>query len=212
MILALVNQKGGAGKTTLALHLAGQWARQGMRICLIDADPQGSALDWAEQRAAEGHQRLFGVIGLSRETLHIEAREQAASVDHVIIDGPPRVAALMRSALIAADLALIPVQPSALDGWASAEIVSLVAEARGFHPSLDARFVLNRCDPRTLIARRARAALADRQPAPLTTGIAQRVLFAQVMAQGSLASEADPGGPAACDIARLAAEIMAITR
>lgn len=212
MIVALVNQKGGVGKTTLALHIAGRWARQGARICLIDADPQGSALDWSEQRAATGLDRLFGVIGLSRETLHVEARAQAEVADHVIIDGPPRVAALMRSALVAADLALIPVQPSALDGWASAEIVSLIAEARGFHPGLEARFILNRCDPRTLIARRARAALVDQEPAPLAANIAQRILFAEVMAQGRLVDEVDPEGLAAREIASLGDEILACGR
>ena len=65
MIVALLNQKGGVGKTTLALHLAGRWAREGKRTIVIDADPQGSALDWSEQRAREGLPRLFGVIGLA---------------------------------------------------------------------------------------------------------------------------------------------------
>ena len=73
MIVALLNQKGGVGKTTLALHLAGAWAAQGLRVLVIDADPQGSALDWSEQRGREGLPRLFGVLGLARETLHREA-------------------------------------------------------------------------------------------------------------------------------------------
>lgn len=135
MIVALLNQKGGVGKTTLALHLAGQWAREGRRVTVIDADPQGSALDWSAQRAREGLPRLFGVIGLARDTLHHEAPALAQGADHVVIDGPPRVAALLRSALLAADLVLIPAQPSPFDGWASAEMLRLLEEARLFVPA-----------------------------------------------------------------------------
>ena len=77
MIVALLNQKGGVGKTTLALHLAGEWARGGNSVTLIDADPQGSALDWSERRSHEGLPRRFGVIGLARDTLYHEAPEEA---------------------------------------------------------------------------------------------------------------------------------------
>ncbi|MBF0851759.1 AAA family ATPase [Gluconobacter sp. R75690] len=207
MIVAFLNQKGGVGKTTLALHLAGQWAREGRRVTVIDADPQGSALDWSAQRARERLPRLFGVIGLARDTLHHEAPALAQGVDHVVIDGPPRVAALLRSALLAADLVLIPAQPSPFDGWASAEMLRLLAEARLFRPGLLARFVLNRCAARTVIARETRLALAGHEPVALSARIGQRVAFADAARSGRLVSDLRPQGIAAREIAALTTEI-----
>jgi chromosome partitioning protein len=207
MIVALLNQKGGVGKTTLALHLAGAWALQGRRVTVIDADPQGSALDWSEQRAKEGCPRLFGVLGLARDTLHRETPEIARGVDHVVIDGPPRIAGLMRSALLAADLVLVPAQPSPFDGWASGEMLNLIREARIFRPELVARFVLNRYAARTIIARETGDALTEHDPPVLAARIGQRVAFADAARTGQLVFEVENGGAAAREITALAAEI-----
>jgi chromosome partitioning protein len=206
MIVALLNQKDGVGKTTLALHLAGHWGRQGKRVTLIDADPQGSALDWSEQRARRRFGRLFGVIGLARGTRHREAPELARDADHVVIDGPPRIAALLRSALLAADAVLVPAQPSPFDGWASAEMLDLIAEARIFRPALVARFVLNHCPARTIIAREMAQSLADRDPPALAARISQRVIFADAARTGQLVFEQRTCGAAAREIAALAAK------
>lgn len=210
MIIALLNQKGGVGKTTLALNLAGRWAAQGRRVTVLDADPQASALDWAQARSQAGLARTFGVVGLPRETLHQETPDLARGTDHVIIDGPPRVAPLLRSALLAADLVLAPVQPSPLDGWASAEMLRLIGEARVYRPSLRARFVLNRCAARTIIARETAEALTRQEIGALRQRIGQRVVFATAMQSGQLAAELDPLGAAAAEIERLAAELEAL--
>src|SRR3546814_19500627 len=86
----------------------------------------------------------------------------------------------MRSALLAADLVLIPVQPSPLDGWATAEMLTLLGEARIYRPDLKARFLLNRCAARTILARETAETLADPDPPPPLTPIGQRIHFAHV--------------------------------
>ena len=207
MIVALLNQKGGVGKTTLALHLAGAWSAQGQRVLVIDADPQGSALDWAEQRVREGLPRLFGVVGLARETLHKELPDLGRDVDHVVVDGPPRVAGIARSALLAADMVVIPAQPSPFDGWASGEMLRLLDEARIFRPQVRARMLLNRCAVRTVIARETAEALLDQDPPVLASRIGQRVAFADAARTGRLVSEVAAGQIAAREISAFAAEL-----
>ena len=208
MIIPLLNQKGGVGKTTLATHVAGELALRGQQVILLDADPQGSALDWTQRRSQQGLPRLFSAVGLARETLHQEAPELARRSDHVVIDGPPRIAALARSALLAADRVLVPVQPSPYDLWASAEMVALVREAQVFRPALQAAFVINRRGITTGIGREARSALAE-QPLPsLQSEIRQRIVFADSVAAGQLARELAPDSTAAREITALTDELL----
>ena len=118
----------------------------------------------------------------------------------------------MRSALLAADLVLIPAQPSPFDGWAPGEMLKLIAEARIFRPQLVARLVLNRCGARTIIARETAELLVDHDPPVLGSTVGQRVAFADAARSGRLVSEIADDGPAARDIAALTAEIERLMR
>ncbi len=152
--------------------------------------------------------RLFSAVGLARETLHQEAPELARRADHVIIDGPPLIAALARSALLAADRVLIPVQPSPYDLWASAEMVNLIREAQVFRPTLRAVFAINRRVSTKVIGREPRSALAD-QPLPaLQADVCQRIAFAGSVAAGRLACELAPDSVAAREVSSLVDELL----
>lgn len=205
MIVALLNQKGGVGKTTLATHIAGELALRDQHVVLLDADPQGSALDWTQRRSQQGLPRLFGAVGFAHETLHQEAPELARRCDHVVIDVPPRIAAWARSAF---DGVQVSVQPSPYDLWASAEMVAPIREAQVFRPALCAAFIINRRVSTTVIGREARQALAE-QPLPaLLAEVHQRIVFADSVAAVRLARETSSDSAAAREITVLVDELL----
>ena len=205
MIVGVLNQKGGVGKTTLSVNLAACLARTGARVLLIDADPQGSSLDWAAARQGEP---LFSVVGFPRATIHKEIAQLGLGYDHIIIDGPPRVTDLARSAIMASDIVVIPVQPSPYDIWAAEEVVKLITEARVYKENIKSVFVVNRKITNTAIGRDVREALAAYPIHVLDASVAQRVVLAEAAAQGQAIFEIDPTGPAVAEMEAVAAELM----
>ncbi len=205
MIIALLNQKGGVGKTTLAVHLAEVLSRLDKSVLLVDADPQGSALDWAANRPDNPR---FPVLGLPKPTLHRELPAIAKNHDFVLIDGPPRVNELARAAIMASDVVLIPVQPSPFDVWAAKEIVDLLREASAFKENIKSAFVINRKIVNTAIGRDVVEALSSYPVPVLKTSIGQRVAFAECAAQGLTVLHTDPNGPASQEVVSLAKELL----
>ena len=204
MIISLLNQKGGVGKTTLSVHIATAFAQLGKRLLLIDADPQNSSLDWAASRQ---QQPLFPVMGLPKSNLHRELPFFVQNYDIIVIDGPPRVHDIARSAIIASSLVLIPVQPSPLDIWAAKEIVDLLAEATIFKPELKSAFLINRKVVNTAIGRDVVDTLLEFDLPIFNTSICQRVLFAESIATGQTVLEIAPTSLASQEINSVISEI-----
>lgn len=201
MIIGVLNQKGGVGKSTIAINLAAVYAASGRRVLLVDADPQGSSLAWSAAREGDP---AFTVIGMPKPTLHKDMPALAADYDMILIDGPPRVSELARAAILASDLVLIPVQPSPYDVWASAETVALVREAQQFKDKLAVAFVINRKIVNTAIGRDVAAALARFDVPVLPVSLGQRVIYAESAARGLAVIEVAPASEAAKEITALA--------
>jgi len=195
--IALLNQKGGAGKTTLATHLARGLQLRGNKVLLIDSDPQGSARDW--HAASEGE--LLPVVGLDRPTLDKDLKAISDGYDWIIIDGAPQAHDLAVSAIKAADLILIPVQPSPYDIWATSDLVDLIKERQALTDGKPrAAFVVSRQIQGTLLAADVREALEGYELPILTGSTTQRVVYANSATTGSTALDLEPSGPAAAEI------------
>jgi chromosome partitioning protein len=203
-VIAVLNQKGGVGKTTICTNLAACLALAGEKTLYIDADPQGSALDW---NAARKQAPLFNVVGIPKNTIHRDIANLSQPYRWTLIDGPPRVYDVAKSAMAAADMVLIPVQPSPYDVWAAKEIVDLINEVWIHKPNLKAAFAINRKIVNTAIGRDVIDALADYKLPVLKTSICQRVSFAESAQQGLTVVETDPNGQAANEITGLTANI-----
>jgi len=201
-VITVAQQKGGSGKTTLSVNLAVELARQGLKIALLDTDPQGSLGRWFMAR----RERL-GDPGMELSTasawgVGYECEKLRKINDIVIIDTPPKIDADLRPALREASLVLIPVSASHVDLWATDGVLDLAA--RENRPTL---IVLNRCKAGTRLAEDVANAAGDLADVAATR-LGQRVAYAETMGNGLAVSEVGKS-QASLEIAALASDLMA---
>lgn len=204
LVITVAQQKGGAGKTTLAVNLAVALRARGQSVALLDTDPQGSLGRWFMAR-----RDVLGDPGLDFSTssawgVSYECEKLKKIVDVVIIDTPPKVDSDLRPALREADLIVVPVAASHVDLWATEGVLDL-ARREGKRPKV----VLNRVKRGTRLDAEVREAAEQLEADLVEASLAHRVVFAETLGQGLGVLEAPRRGPASAEIEALLDELLA---
>jgi chromosome partitioning protein len=205
-VMAIINQKGGAGKTTLAMNLAAGLSRRGETV-VIDLDPQGSSLQWASSGSKPFPATVKQIGGKwDARTLHQNYR----AYQHMVLDCPPSVDSHASvQALRACDVALIPVLPSPIDLWASLRLPQEVEEARKVNANLKAFLVLNQIEPKSAISAAMHEALAEFGMPVLQATLRRRAAYRAAALEGvSVFQMGSRGAPAADEIEAIINEVI----
>ncbi len=191
-IYAVVNTKGGVGKTTAAVHLAAMLANVGTTL-LIDGDPQASAATWAAWRKAGGYLQGPVTKCLTGTDILTEGKPLAAEFDHTVVDAGGRDSAGLRAALILADVAIVPIGASNLDAAAMTDLMAVINLARQHNPELIVRVLLSRVDPRTKDTGEMLSFLAGENMSVMKSRISERVAYRRAVGEGAIVHETVKG-------------------
>ncbi|WP_308915328.1 ParA family partition ATPase [Jannaschia sp. LMIT008] len=204
-VVTMAQQKGGSGKTTVTIHLAVELARRGLRVAVLDLDPQGSLGRWFMIRL-DRHPSATGDIGFGTASawgVTYEVSKNARTHDVILIDTPPKIDGDLRPALKVADLVVVPVSASEVDLWATEGVLELAAREKR-RPLA----VLNRARAGTRLTDKIRAAITELDADPAETVLAQRVAYAEAIGAGQGICEYPGAKAGAAEVAALADEVL----
>lgn len=201
-VIAVLNQKGGSGKTTIATNLARAFQHNGDRVAIIDADPQGTASEWASRQ-----ENTPPVYGANQPTIHTDLPALQDAFDVIIIDGAPSLEDRALSAVKAADLVLVPVRPSGPDIWASEDVVDMARARRQATGSPDLAFVVSQQVARSNLAGSVDQALDQFDVDVMNARTSHRVAYAEALGAGRSVLDLPDAEKAAEEIRQLVTEI-----
>lgn len=192
MIIVVGSEKGGTGKTTIATNLAIIRAQKGSDVLLLDSDPQGSSIDFARVRDTEGHQPEISCSSITGKILISELRKLRDKYDDIIVDVGGRDSISLRSALLEADIIIIPFLPSQFDLWSMERLDLVIGEAKQLNEKLKTLAFLNKVDsnPNSQLVEDASRLSADLTNIKLSEiKVGYRVSFRRSVAEGQAVTE-----------------------
>ncbi|MBL1260959.1 MAG: AAA family ATPase [Thiotrichaceae bacterium] len=206
-VFSVANQKGGTGKTTLSMNLAAGLSKRA-RTLIIDADPQGSAGQWAGLSPDE---RPFPVAVISiASNLPREIKRMREDYRYLVVDCPPTLeTGVAQAAMTVSDKVLIPVLPSPVDLWASVRLAEAIEQVKIYNEALQPYILVNQLEPRNAMSRGMQQALDEFNIPALENGLRRRAIYRSSALEGSsVYCMGKRGEPAAQEIDALIEEIL----
>jgi chromosome partitioning protein len=210
VIISVVNQKGGTGKTTIATNIAACFAGEGKDVLLIDADPQRSALDWRADRPDDKPQ--VQTIGLPVRNLHQEIAPFRKKYDVIVVDGGGRVTATARASVMIADFVIVPTLASKPDVLSTQDFFKQVIEEVTTVKEVQGAILINQVQTGTVINRDCREQLGSLGYPIFSTALHLYVVYKEAIAAGLSVVEYQGKSKAAQEMEIFFAEVKEVVR